>query len=132
MTFAPKRKEELRRNQTTLNRICQTGSVDGEEQKRIEAEIIALTETLEKHHGDAKKSHDYYIEIKNRCKREWEEIDSLQSKPVRTEEEEDTLTRLKHNFTAVLSVDYQMQKLVPHWGLSPQPGATYYLQKNVT
>ena len=48
---------------------------------------------------------------------------------MRTEEEEDTLTRLKHNFTAVLSVDYQMQKLVPHWGLSPQPGATYYLQK---
>ena len=57
-----------------------------------------------------------------------EEIESLQSKPVRTEQEEDTLQRLKHNFTAILSVDYQMQKLVPHWGHSPQPGATY-LQK---
>ena len=71
----------------------------------------------------------YYIEIKNRCENQWKEIESLQSKPVRTEQEEDTLQRLKPNFTAVLSVDYQMQKLVPHWGHSPQPGATYYLQK---
>lgn len=55
-----------------------------------------------------------------------ERIESLQ---IRTEQEKDTLQMLKHNFTAVLNVDYQMQKLVPHWGCSPQPGATYHLQK---
>ena len=65
--FCAKKKEKLRRNQTTLNRIRQTGSADGEEQKRIEAEITALTEELEKHREDAKKSHEYYIETKNRC-----------------------------------------------------------------
>ena len=47
----------------------------------------------------------------------------------RTDEEEERLRQLKHLFTAVLSVDYQMSKLVPSWGLSPQPGSTYYLQK---
>ena len=36
---------------------------------------------------------------------------------------------LKHNFSAVLSDDYQMEKLVLYWGHSPQTGATYYLQK---
>ena len=39
------------------------------------------------------------------------------------------LSRLKHSFTLTLSVDYQMSRLVPHWGHSPQPGSTYYLQK---
>ena len=33
------------------------------------------------------------------------------------------------SYTAVISADYQMSKLVPYWGLSPQPGSTYYLQK---
>ena len=56
-------KEELR-HETTLNCIHQTGSADGEEQKRIEAEITALTEELEKHHEEAKKSHEYYIQLK--------------------------------------------------------------------
>lgn len=36
---------------------------------------------------------------------------------------------LKCNFVPVVSADYQMAKLVPYWGLSPQPGSTYYLQK---
>jgi len=81
---------------------------------------------LEKHREYA---NEYYIETKNRCENQWKEIESLQSKSVTTEQEEDTLQRLKHNFTAVLSVDYQLQKLVPRWGHSPQPGATHYLQK---
>ena len=29
----------------------------------------------------------------------------------------------------MVSADYQMGKLVPYWGYSPQPGCTYYLQK---
>ena len=76
--FCAKKKEELRRNQTTLNPICQTGSADREEQKKIESEIRALTVELERHHEDAKKSRDYYIETKNRCSKEWKEIESLQ------------------------------------------------------
>ena len=40
-----------------------------------------------------------------------------------------TLETLRHSFTAVLSCDFQMQKLIPYWGLSSQPGSTYYFQK---
>ena len=56
-------------------------------------------------------------ETRSRCSREWKEIDTLRVKEDRTQEEEDTLLMLKHKFTAVLSVDYQMQKPVPQWGI---------------
>ena len=46
-----------------------------------------------------------------------------------TEEEEAQLDGLKSRFNLVLSADFQMCKLIPYWGLSPQPGSTYYLQK---
>lgn len=46
-----------------------------------------------------------------------------------TEDQRRQLSAKKHTFTLVLSADYQMQKLVPYWGQSPQPGSTYYLQK---
>lgn len=36
---------------------------------------------------------------------------------------------LKHRFNPVVSADCQMSKLVPYWGMSAQPGSTYYLQK---
>ena len=36
---------------------------------------------------------------------------------------------IKHCFTLTISADYQIQELVPFWGLSPQLGSTYYLQK---
>ena len=127
--YCAKKKEELRRNHTILNRIRQTGSAEEEEQKRIESEIVTLTSELEAHCQNAKKSHDYYNETKKRCKEEWKEIMALESKEGRTEEEEVTLQSLKHNFSAVLSADCQMQKLVSYWRHSPQPGATYYLKK---
>ena len=123
------KKEELRRNQTTLNRIRQTGSADEEEQKKMEAEISSINSRLEAHRQSAKKSHDYYLETKKRCTQQWTDIVSLEAKENRSQEESDELERLRHNYTAVLSADYQMQKLVPYWGKSPQPGATYYLKK---
>jgi len=36
---------------------------------------------------------------------------------------------LKHKFNLMVSADYQMGKLVPYRGESPQPGSTYYYQK---
>lgn len=39
--------------------------------------------------------------------------------------------RLKNECNAelVLAIDFQMVKLVPHWGRLAQPGKTYYYQK---
>jgi len=46
-----------------------------------------------------------------------------------TANESDELAVLCNSFNLVILADYQMSKLVPNWGQSPQPGSTYYLQK---
>ena len=53
----------------------------------------------------------------------------LERKENRSSEEQQILDGLKHSFPLVISADYQMNKLLSHWGESPQPGSTYYLQK---
>ena len=124
-----RKKELLRSKQTVLNRIRQTGSADADQQSEIESEITKISSDLEIHHEQAKKSQDYYKDITGRCNKDWEIICELEAKENRNEQENQTLENLHHNFTLVLSADYQMQKLVPYWGFSPQPGSTYYLQK---
>ena len=64
-----------------------------------------------------------------RCTKQWNEIHELENKPALSESECEYLSTRKHTFTLTLSADYQMSKLVPFWGFSPQPGTTYYLQK---
>ena len=86
--------------------------------------------TLENKHKDiARESLEYYKEMKERCSEQWREITLLESKAERNTVDNDKLEQLKHCFTLTVSADYQMQKLVPFWGSSPQPGSTYYLQK---
>ena len=124
-----KQNELLRSKQTILNRIRQTGSAEEEQQKSIEDEMAQINEELKTHREQAQQSHDYYKDVTSRCHEEWKEIFRLETKHNKSDDETQTLEKLRHNFTAVLSVDFQMQKLLPYWGLSPQPGSTYYLQK---
>ena len=84
---------------------------------------------METHREHALKSRESYIAALAQCKQNWKEITDLETKHSKTDEEEEKLVHLKHCYTAVISADYQMSKLVPYWGLSPQPGSTYYLQK---
>ena len=78
---------------------------------------------METHREHALKSHESYIAALARCKQNWEEITDLETKDSKTDEDEQKLVQLKHCYTAVISADYQMPKLVPYWGLSPQPGS---------
>lgn len=66
------------------------------------------------------RSHEYYIEATKHCSEEWDRIMSLQQKEVLSDEDRATLDRLRQKFDLVLSADFQMQKLVPYWGLTPQ------------
>ena len=111
---------QIKANQTTLNRIRQSGSASENEQKHLEDEIGRLTTELAVHKNHAQKSYKYYNDVTKECKEKWSQLLKLQSSE---------LEIAQHNFTLVLSADYQMQKLVPYWGFSPQPGSTYYLQK---
>ena len=92
--------------------------------------MTALKQSLERHRQEAAGAHKYFMDVTKKCSKEWAEIVELEGKlPDLTGDEEEKLAVMKHKFNLVLSADYQMGKLVPSWGQSPQPGSTYYLQK---
>ena len=124
-----RRKAEIHAKQTTINRLLQSSTADPDDVKTLEDEMAAIKETLETHRQEAQVSHKFFIDTTARCCAEWKEISDLQGKPVLSNEEREELKSLRNSFNLVVSADYQMSKLVPYWGLSPQPGSTYYLQK---
>ena len=112
-----------------MNHLQQSGSALPEEIEKLEEELKQLNQHHETHRDEAQKSHTYYSEVIARCAMEWNDITSLEEKETLTEDEKLKLDGLKCKFNLVISVDYQMFKLVPYWGYSAQPGSTYYLQK---
>ena len=124
-----KLKLKIQSKQMSLTRLRESGSSTEGVQIQLESDVATTQKELEKHKEHALKSHEYYTQVTTECKCKWEEIKDLEVKNGRTEEEDERLGHLKHCFTAVISADYQMSKLVPFWGVSPQPGSTYYLQK---
>ena len=67
--------------------------------------------------------------MKKKCTTKWDRIVELEAGLDLSSDEEEELEVLKRSSSLVLAVDYQMSKLVPYWGQSPQSGSTYYLQK---
>lgn len=122
-------KASIHSQQTTLNRVIQSTQASSHEIEMLKEDLKKLKDNHETHRLEAQKSHSYYTEVTNACAREWDAINSLERKSVLTDEETNTLAGLKNKFTTVICADYQMAKLTPYWGLSAQPGATYYLQK---
>ena len=98
-------------------------------QKDLEKEIAGLKTAHKTYRKEAELSHEDYIKLIKRCKEEMIKIETLEQNTDPSEEEMEELARLRNKFTLTPSVDYQMLKLLPNWGYSPQPGSTYYLQK---
>ena len=120
-------KKDIQAKQQVINRLRQSsGAADDIQQAECEKEEIESE--LGRHKEEARESLSLYKSMTEKCKQQWEEIKELEAKS-RTAEEDDKLQTLKHTFTLILSADYQMNKLLPYWGRSPQPGQTYYLQK---
>ena len=124
-----KYKTKINSQQTTINRVLQSGSASSENVDKLREDLKALKDAHVAHKLKAQKSHSYYTEVTTRCSEEWATITSLEQKEVLSDTEKETLAGLKTRFTHVICADYQMAKLVPYWGLSAQPGSTYYLQK---
>ena len=124
-----KHKIEVHAKQTTINRLRQASNSEPDEIKKLEDELTHLKDVQENHRQRAQKAHQYYVDTTARCASEWKQIKDLEEKATRTDDEEEQLAVLKHKFNLVLAVDYQQCKLVPYWGMSDQPGSTYYLQK---
>ena len=124
--FCTEKNEAIKRQQTMLNRIRQSGNSSDEEQQVIELDIA---EVLHKHKMEATRSLENYHQMSQRCEIQWKEIANIEKNSQRTTEEDDKLQGLKESFILVLSSDYQMGKLLLSWCLSPQPSSTYYFQK---
>ena len=125
-----KKKEAIRAKQTTLNRLKAAAATEEAEIKQLDDEVTSLQQTLEDHRQEAQGAHEYFIDVTKRCENDWKKITELEARwQTLTAEEKEQLAVLKHKFNIVLSADYQMCKLVPYWGLPPQPGSTYYRQK---
>lgn len=124
-----KKNELIHAKQTTINRLKQTGTSSSDVVQSLEQEVASIRASLEEHKEIATKSHKYHKEMVERCAKIWNEIKELEEREDLSQRELDHLTTRKHTFTLTFSCDYQMSKLVPYWGLSPQPGSTYYFQK---
>ena len=122
-------KTKISSQQTTINRKKQSSDTLPDDLKHLEDELSGMKHSLEIHREEAKGAHDYYQKVTVQCADEWERILEFVEKPCLTETEDRELATLKHKFNLVVSADYQMGKLVPYWGESPQPGSTYYFQK---
>ena len=127
--FCAEKNEAIKRQQTMLNRIRQSGNSSEEEQQVIELDIAELQDDLHKHKMEATRSLENYHQMSQRCEIQWKEISIIEKNLQRTTEEDDKLQALKESFILVLRADYQMGKLLPSWCLSPQPSSTYYFQK---
>ena len=87
--------------------------------------MTALKQSLERHRQKSEGAHKYFMDVTKKCSKEWAEIVELEGRlPELTDDEEEKLAVMKHKFNLVLAADYQMGKLVPYWGQSPQPGST--------
>jgi len=62
-----KHNTDIHTQQTTLNRIRQSGSASVEDQLSIEVEIKRLEDSLEEHRTRARLSHEHYIEQTKLC-----------------------------------------------------------------
>lgn len=112
-----------------MNRLQQGAQASSEDLDKLSEELKQLQDQHEDHKTIAQEGHTYHLDLLKRCSEQWDKITSLAQKEMLTKEEEQTLCDLKNQFTVVLCADHQMAKLVPYWGMSAQPGSTYYLQK---
>lgn len=122
-------KEMIRANQTKLNRLQQAGSSTPEELRSLESLIHSSQQELEEHKQEAAESHKYYKDMVERCSKQWKTIQKLEKKETLNAREKSELANLRDAFTLLIDADYQMSKLIPHWGYSPQPASTYYMMK---
>ena len=109
--------------------MLQSSNADPDDIQKIEDELTSLKQVHENHRQEAQQAHQYYVEVTTRCTSEWKEIQELEQRATLNDDEKEKLAALKNKFNLVLCADYQMCKLVPYWGMTAQPGCTYYLQK---
>ena len=97
-----KSKEAIRGRQTTINRLKAAATTEPCDIKRIEDEMTALKQSLERHRQESEGAHKYFMDVTKKCSKEWAEIVELEGRlPELTGDEEEKLAKLavmKHKF----------------------------------
>ena len=115
--------------QATKKPLVESRSAQRNEIQQIETNIKKIETEKKVHKEDAFKAREFHHTMMERCRSVWKKIAEFEQKSTLSEADIDQLEALKHQFTLVLSADYQQAKLLPHWGRTAQPGQTYYFQK---
>ncbi|XP_077995114.1 uncharacterized protein LOC144448701 isoform X1 [Glandiceps talaboti] len=121
--------KEICTKSTIVQRMTECGDTDEGELLRIKTTIDSLKLHIAEHKEKATIAQHFY---KQSCNTAWQSqqmIEDLESKDVRTDEEEITLLEEKTNYVACFSIDYKMVVTVPQWHLTPQPAISYYKMK---
>lgn len=111
----------MNRQTTILLRLRHTGNSSDVELRAHEQLQQEASDKLSQHKCIAQKALEYYRFAVNKCSKDWSTINDLNASA--------RLDQLLDSFELVLSADYQMTKLIPHWGYTDQPGISYYLHK---
>ena len=109
-------KEEMNRQKTILRHAASCSDTELLSHERLQEEAA---EQLAQHKGIAQKALEHYrFFAVEKCRKDCCAINDLNASA--------RLDQLEELFELVLSADYQMTKLIPHWGYSDQPGISYY------
>ena len=106
---------KIQAKQQMINRLRQACGTT-ENIHKAESEKAQIETELKKHKDEARESMLMYKSMTEKCKGQWNKMKGLEAKSCSADEQA-TLEDLKHGFTLVLSADYQMNKLLPYWGI---------------
>lgn len=121
-----KHKNEMNAKQTTMNRLRQSSNADPAEIKKVEDELRRKMSSIDKMQSERTSTTlKWSVAVPQNGRR----FVNLKKNATLSNDEKEKLGGLKNKFNLVLCADYQQCKLVLFWGMSPQPGSTYYLQK---
>lgn len=112
-------REQRNRCATRTQRLRESGSASGGQLALLERLTSGYDELRKKHVAEAARELDTYRELKSEV---------VQEEGRATTALPRTAAAIRRFLPYVLSVDFQMGRLVPHFGPSPQPGAFYYRQ----
>ena len=89
-----------------LKQLIQAAASTPEELEELKSELSSCKAKLEKHREEANKSHDYFVEVSQKCATQFNRIAELEAKEALDSDESEELSVLKLRFDLVISVDH--------------------------
>ena len=121
--------EEISRAQTTATRMSESGNANATVLQQQKDLAESYKQLLAAHKHTAQGCIDEYKRHRQQSQADWNRINALIQSENHSVADMQELNDLREQFVCLIDADYQQGKLLPHWGYSAQPGASYYKQK---